>query len=78
MLAAASTTSTSPADVVLFIVVAAVSIAAYWAPTFVAYRRGVRNLGSIAVLNFFAFLLGIPWVIALAMALADPARREAH
>lgn len=77
MLAAASSTSTSPADVVLGILLILTGIAAYWVPTFIAYRRKVRNLGSIAVLNFFAFL-AIPWIIALAMALADPARHEAQ
>lgn len=42
-------------------------VAAYWAPTLVGWRRHVRNLGSIAVINFFAVLF-VPWVIALAMA----------
>lgn len=77
MLAAyTSSSGTSAGDVILFIVITFLAIAAYWAPTFVAARRHARNVGSIAVLNFFAFLI-VPWIIALAMALADPARREA-
>lgn len=46
-------------------------VAAYWAPVLVGWRRHVRNLGSIAVINFFAFVLLVPWVVALAMACAS-------
>jgi hypothetical protein len=51
-------------------------IAAYWAPTFTAHRRHVRNQGSIAVLNFFGFVLGITWIVALVLACSDPAPRD--
>jgi hypothetical protein len=46
-------------------------IGLYWVPTIVAWRRRVANLGSIAVINFFGFALGVGWIVALAMAVRD-------
>lgn len=44
----------------------------YWVPTITAWVRHVPNKGSVAVVNFFAFLLLIPWIVAMAMAMRDP------
>ena len=44
-------------------------IAAYWAPSFIAWRRHVRNLAPVVVLNFFG-ILAITWIVALAWALS--------
>lgn len=74
--AAASTSGTSPGEIILGLVMIIVGIALYWLPSFLAWRRGVRNLGSVVVINFFGFFV-VTWIVALAMALADPARREA-
>jgi uncharacterized membrane protein len=78
MITAAASTGNGPGGTILAIVITIVVIAFYWLPSFVAWRRGARNLGSIIVINFFAFFLMIPWIIALAMALADPRRAEAR
>lgn len=40
----------------------------YWVPTIVAWVRKVPNAMSVTVINFFAFLFFIPWIVALAMA----------
>ncbi|MFG2674398.1 superinfection immunity protein [Streptomyces sp. NPDC048445] len=41
---------------------------AYFAPTVVAFARGVSNSGSILVLNLFLGWTLVGWVVALAMA----------
>lgn len=71
VIAAAASHPASPGQIILGLILIIAMIAAYWVPTFVACRRHVRNVGSIAVLNFFGFFV-VTWVIALAMALADP------
>jgi hypothetical protein len=43
-------------------------IAVYFGPSFVAWGRGVPNLGSIVVVNAFLGWTLIGWVVALAMA----------
>jgi hypothetical protein len=43
-------------------------IAFYWLPAIVAWSRHVPNAGSVTVVNFFAWFLFFPWIIALAMA----------
>lgn len=58
----------SPGSLALGFLLWAAIIAAYWAPSVVALARKVPNKGSVVVVNFFAFALLIPWVIALAMA----------
>lgn len=40
---------------------------AYWTPTFVALIRGVRNTGSVIVVNLFLGWTVIGWIVALAM-----------
>lgn len=40
----------------------------YFLPTAVAATRRHHNTGAILVTNIFAFLWGIPWVIALVWA----------
>jgi hypothetical protein len=76
MLAAAA--GSDPGGTLLGFVIIIAAVAFYWTPSVVAWRRGARNLGSIIVINFFGFIAGIPWIIALAMALADPKRAEAR
>jgi hypothetical protein len=56
-----------------FLVWAAI-ICAYFAPSAIAHQRKVPNQGSVAVVNFFLGWTVIGWIIALAMALRDPAR----
>lgn len=45
-----------------------VLIALYWTPTIVAGVRHVRNLGQVAILNFFLGWTLVGWVVALVMA----------
>lgn len=45
-----------------------VLFAAYWIPAAIALIRGVRNTGSIVVVNLFLGWTLIGWVVALAMA----------
>ena len=53
----------------------AIIIVIYWAPTIVGHDRKVKNLGTVAVLNFFGFLV-ITWIVALAWACSDSTRQE--
>jgi multisubunit Na+/H+ antiporter MnhB subunit len=48
-------------------------IGLYWLPVLIAWRRHVRNLGTIAVLTFFGFLV-VTWIAALAWSVSDSAR----
>lgn len=50
----------------LLIVVTAFAI--YFMPTIVAVQRGVRNQGSVMILNLFLGWTLVGWVVALAMA----------
>lgn len=76
--AAASTSAGGgTASIIITLVIILAAIALYWVPTFVAYGRKVPNVGSIVVWNFFGFFFFVPWIVALAKALADPARRGA-
>ncbi|MGP4114298.1 superinfection immunity protein [Streptomyces sp. 4N509B] len=45
-----------------------VAAALYLLPTFVAFGRGVRNAGSVLVVNLFLGWTLVGWVVALAMA----------
>lgn len=56
---------------VLIILGVLVAIAAYWAPSIVASRRKVPNVGSVVVINFFLGLTIVGWVVALSMACRD-------
>jgi hypothetical protein len=47
----------------------AVIIAAYWVPTFVAWRRHVPAKGQVLVVNLFLGWTFVGWVVALVMAL---------
>ncbi|RKN37481.1 superinfection immunity protein [Streptomyces hoynatensis] len=40
----------------------------YFVPTAVAFARGVRNAGSVLVVNLFLGWTFLGWVVALAMA----------
>ena len=42
----------------------------YFLPTLIASSRGVRNTGSIVVLNLFLGWTLVGWVVALALAFA--------
>lgn len=75
MFAAASTSAASAGGTSgLDVIYGIVAVVLYWLPSLTAWRRRARNVGSIVVVNFFGFLV-VPWIIALAMAMADP-RRE--
>ena len=73
-LAAGGSLNTAQAFAAVIGVVAAVAF--YWLPTIIAAWRKVPNTGSVAVINFFAFAMLIPWVIALAMAVRTVPPRE--
>ena len=58
--------------IVSVLVLGGVSLFIYFIPVLVAYdRRGVKNFGSIVIINLFLGWTLIGWVVALAMALAD-------
>ncbi|WP_234313892.1 superinfection immunity protein [Streptomyces sp. NBRC 109706] len=40
----------------------------YFVPTIIAFARGVRNAGSVLVVNLFLGWTLVGWVVALAMA----------
>jgi len=42
----------------------------YFLPTTIAIIKRRTNTGAIFTLNIFAFVMGIPWVIALVWAIA--------
>ena len=58
---------------VLCFVFVCFALVVYFLPTIIASRRGLKNVGSIAVLNFFLGWLGIGWVIALCWAVSGTA-----
>jgi hypothetical protein len=70
---AASTTTTSPLQAVLSLLLLGVFIGAYFVPTIVALMRHLDNVVQIALVNFFFGWLGIGWIVALIWA-ARPAR----
>ncbi|HEY2355552.1 MAG TPA: superinfection immunity protein [Gaiellaceae bacterium] len=51
-------------------------LALYLFPTIVGAARGVPNIGSIFVINFFLGWTFLGWVIALAMAARTVAARQ--
>lgn len=53
------------------------AIAAYWAPTLVAWLRHVPNAGSVTVVNLFLGWTLAGWVVALAMAVRSRPQRPA-
>ena len=55
---------------------ALVILALYFVPSVVAVIRGVPNIGSIIVINFFLGWTFIGWVVALAMACRTVPARE--
>jgi hypothetical protein len=73
MLAAASTTTTSPLQVVLSLLLLGALIGAYFVPTIVALARHLDNVVQVALLNFFLGWSVIGWIVALIWA-AKPAR----
>ncbi len=54
--------------VLIFLVVV---LGGYFLPTIIGAARGVRNLGSLFIVNLFLGWLLIGWVIALAWSFAD-------
>jgi hypothetical protein len=50
----------------------------YFLPTIVGKARGVPNLGSIAVINFFLGFTLVGWVVALSMAARSVPQRSLH
>ena len=68
IIAASAGTGGGTASFILTLVIIAVVIAAYWAPSIVALRRHVPNRGAVVVVNAFLGWTLIGWVVALAMA----------
>jgi hypothetical protein len=60
--------ASDPAGTIAGLAIWLLIFAAYWTPTIIASVRKVPNLGSVIVINFFAFVLFVPWIVALAMA----------
>lgn len=54
----------------------AVIIAAYWAPTVVAFARHIPGKWQIFVVNFFGFVFGIGWIVALVWAIKPAGAHE--
>lgn len=57
------------------ITILSIALALYFLPTIIALLRGVRNGGSVFILNLFLGLTLIGWVVALAMAFATVDRK---
>jgi|SRR5215472_3164236 len=68
---AAADSGTSAAGVIGVILLVILAVAAYWAPTLVAWLRHVPNVGSVAVIDGLLGWTVIGWIIALAMACRD-------
>jgi hypothetical protein len=71
MTLAAASTGSSAGGAVLAIVFVIFGVAAYWAPTLVAWLRHVPNVGSVAVIDGLLGWTVIGWIVALAMACRD-------
>ena len=65
---AAASGGANPGAIIGGVLGGLVAVFLYWLPTFIGWRRRVPNLGSIAVINFFGFALGVGWIVAMAMA----------
>jgi hypothetical protein len=65
---AAGSSSISPGNYVLAIVLWVGSFVAYWLPLIIGWRRHVRSLGALAVVNAFLGWTVVGWIVALAMA----------
>lgn len=52
------------------------AIVVYWVPAVTAWVRHVPNKGSVFVVNLFLGWTVIGWIVALAMAMRDPARQS--
>lgn len=68
---AASSAGASAGSVILTIVIVIFAVAAYWAPTLVAWLRHVPHVGSVAVIDGLLGWTVVGWIIALAMACRD-------
>jgi heme/copper-type cytochrome/quinol oxidase subunit 4 len=60
------------ADTVIGFALAAGAVALYLLPSIVAMHSGAPNQGTIVVVNVFLGWSVIGWIVALAMAVADP------
>jgi Superinfection immunity protein len=68
MITAAANGASSAGSAVLAIVLVILGLAAYFAPTIVAWLRHVPNAGSVTVINVLLGWTLIGWAVALAMA----------
>lgn len=66
-----SSSGATAGSAILTIVLVILAVAAYWAPTLVAYLRHVPNVGSVAVIDGLLGWTVIGWIVALAMACRD-------
>jgi hypothetical protein len=58
----------------LIVLIAIAALVIHFLPTFVAWRRHVKNFWWIFLINFFFGVTVIGWVIALVWALNDEPR----
>lgn len=59
-------------DLFWTLAIAAIAIGVYFAPTMIAFDRGVPSPWSVAVINTLLGWTLIGWAVALAMAVRDP------
>jgi hypothetical protein len=67
-LIAAGQAPTNAGGIATAIILAIAGTLLYFVPLLVGWRRHVRNLGSVAVVNVFLGWTLIGWVVALALA----------
>lgn len=60
----------------IFAVLLSILSLGYFLPTTIALVRKRTNTGAIFALNIFAFVGGIPWIIALVWAVAVDSKSE--
>jgi Superinfection immunity protein len=63
-------------DMALALALGCLALVTWWLPVIVGKRRGVPNLGSIAVITGLLGWLLIPWAVALALACRDVPDRK--
>lgn len=64
-------------DVIISLMILGIILAAYLAPTLVAFQRQTSNRWSVGVINVFFGWTFIGWVIALAMSVSGAKPRTA-
>lgn len=65
-------------DVVWTLLIVAVVVGVYFAPTMIAFDRNVPSPWSVAVINVLLGWTLVGWAVALAMAMRDPRPRPSR